>query len=231
MEPGNIEPLRRAVVTLAEVCTALRLYDPDADPDADAEEGHGEEADKNQLVEDLALDRPMLANRYCLASRGMPQELIDIWEKERDHDAPLSEGTQADGAKDQDLLEENVGVFLSLALEVERQVRETGRTDFARVVTLSGHFETAIRPALGDRTVAVRASADRSASNALLVLAFGGALCAIAAIAIAVFLFPPMVSAVVEHHLALVSERDRALASSQAKKDFLAAMSQELRTP
>ena len=228
---SGAETLRSAIVSLAEIYTALRL----SDPDADDEEGNAEEADENELVDKLALDKLALASSYGLASRGMPREMVELWENEDDEEAEetaqemAAEG--ASGADDEDLLEENIGTFLSLALEVEEQARETGVLDVVRIWRASDHFETMIRPALDDLTVAIRASADRSANTALFVLALGAVLCALASLAIAVFLFRPMVAAVVDYQIALVSERDRAIASSKAKKDFLAVMSHELRTP
>ena len=47
----------------------------------------------------------------------------------------------------------------------------------------------------------------------------------------AVFIFVPMVRAVLNIQRELVQERDRALESEKAKRDFLALMSHELRTP
>ena len=230
-ETAPTENLRDSIVALAEVYTALRL----SDPDADDEVGNVEEADENELVTELALDKLALAERYGLASRGMPRELVELWENE-DHEetAETHREDAADiepSAEEQDLMEENIGTFLGLAIDVERQASKEGALTLSSVLAASNHFETAIRPALDELTFAIRASADRTAKTALYALALGAIICAIAAVAIAVFLFRPMVTAVVDYQSALVSERDRAIASSRAKKDFLAVMSHELRTP
>ena len=222
--------LQQSTLALAEVYTGLRL----SDPDADDVKGNADEGDENQLVEDLALDLAAIEQQYGLASRGMPEEMVRIWESEDDDaeaDGEPGEAGQADGAEDVPLLEENVGAFLGLAMSIQARVDAGAEVPLAEIRQATEHFEKAIRPSLGQVTVAIRQSADRSAHMALLVLALGALFCAIVSLGNVFFLFAPMANDVVESQTALASERDRAVSSERAKKDFLAVMSHELRTP
>ncbi|MGD1923402.1 MAG: response regulator [Paracoccaceae bacterium] len=223
--------LNTAIVSLAQVYTALRL----SDPDADDVEGNEEELEENEIFENLGLDLVALDQRFGLSARAMPKEMVLLWEDEEDEAAEGAAGASANGveepAEEAELLEENIGEFLRMAMEIHAASAAGAALNYTELKRTSDHFETNVRPALGDLTIAIRQSSDRTANAALGVLAAGAIICAIVALVNAIFLFRPMARAVVDHQLALETERDRALVSAQAKKDFLAVMSHELRTP
>ncbi|MEL6277812.1 MAG: response regulator [Pseudomonadota bacterium] len=217
------EKLNSAIVALAEVYTAIRM----SDPDADDVEGNSEEDEENEIIEQLSLDTAALEAKYGLSSRGMPFELVAVWEDEDDDEA---EGS-AEATEEEELLEDGIGEFLGLAIAVLNTRQTAGATLVEATREAREEFETSIGSGLEDVTVAIRASAERSANQATMVLYLGSLFCAIAALASAVFLFRPMTNVVIQSQQDLLKERDRAISSAQGKKDFLAVMSHELRTP
>lgn len=217
------EKLNSAIVALAEVYTAIRM----SDPDADDVEGNSEEDEENEIIEQLSLDTAALEAKYGLSSRGMPFELVAVWEDEDDDEA---EGS-AEATEEEELLEDGIGEFLGLAIAVLNTRQTAGATLVEATREARQEFETSIGSGLEDVTIAIRASAERSANQATMVLYLGSLFCAIAALASAVFLFRPMTNVVIQSQEDLLKERDRAISSAQGKKDFLAVMSHELRTP
>ncbi|MGD1868091.1 MAG: histidine kinase dimerization/phospho-acceptor domain-containing protein [Neomegalonema sp.] len=217
------EKLNSAIVALAEVYTAIRM----SDPDADDVEGNSEEDEENEIIEQLSLDTAALEAKYGLSSRGMPFELVAVWEDEDDDEA---EGS-AEATEEEELLEDGIGEFLGLAIAVLNTRQTAGATLVEATREARQEFETSIGSGLEDVTIAIRASAERSANQATMVLYLGSLFCAIAALASAVFLFRPMTNVVIRSQEDLLKERDRAISSAQGKKDFLAVMSHELRTP
>ena len=207
---GAIDPsaldLNTAITALAEVYTALRLSDPDATDDDD------EFAD-NLLINRLALDQAALEAKFGLFSRGMPFEMVAVWESEDDG------------------LEQRIGEFLRQAIIVRDTHAAKSSAASGQAADAIMLFDAAIHGGLAQITHAIRDSAKRSAEQATWAIILGALICGAAAVANALLLFRPMAKAVMAYQEELVVERDRAIASAQGKKDFLAVMSHELRTP
>ena len=198
--------LNTSIMALAEVYTALRLSDPSAADD-------DRELNDNLLIIRLALDPAKLEAKFGLISRGMPAQMVPIWENE------------------QDGLEQRLGEFVRQAIIVRDTYAAKSSAAGAQAAGAVRLFDAAIHGALAQITHAIRDSAKRGAEQATWALILGALICGAAAVANALLLFRPMAKAVMAYQEELVVERDRAIASAQGKKDFLAVMSHELRTP
>lgn len=221
--------LRHANHALAVIYTAIRQ----SDPDGAKEEEFGEEvdADRALIAGFTDLDVAAASAEYQLAWRGMPSALAAVWEAEDDEPTPTTAETGLYTGE----LEEEMGEFLLISIAVENALsQETGPDIAAALVEVdraSDLFDDAVRAGLDAIAAAIRESSEDSTTLAFTLLLIGTLACVLAALGNAVFLFRPMATSVIEKQDALERERDRAVASSQAKKDFLAVMSHELRTP
>ena len=172
----------------------------------------------------MALDTAAIEVKFGLTPRGMPTEMIAVWEEEAEADDDGA-GAEEEG------LEEQIGEFLQQAIIVRDTYAAKSSAASGQAADANRLFSETILGGLQNITVAIRDSANRTATEATWALILGALICGAAAVANALLLFRPMARAVMASQEQLVIERDRAISSAQGKKDFLAVMSHELRTP
>ena len=154
--------------------------------------------------------------RFGLSMDGMPAELRNIW-----HDRDAWGQT----------LEETVAEFLNLSESVV-QAKGTLTPEQLRTLEAVRSFgQSRLLPAFerASQLIAERTLASANSALWLLIACAGAGTLLLAASG--AFIFRPMQREVLQTQELLIRERDRARASEQTNRDFLARMSHELRTP
>jgi len=157
-----------------------------------------------------------MMERYGLGQGSMPVQLRDVWEA-RDPQGNNLEWAISDlliqGAKLTSLDDRNGARYQATASYIRNRISDQ----------IWPFFQKAL-DAIGESTT-------KSAQLGFFLLAACALAVFLAAIFNAVFIFNPMSRSVLRNQDDLVQERDRAIASETAKRDFLGLMSHELRTP
>ena len=211
------ERQQKALRDLMLPYTALRAVDEDGvgAPDADREEE--DEAAWDEIARYLQIDAEAAARIYSLDQSEMPWELQRIWEAE-DSGGDLA-------------LEEMIGELIELAQPLVMSDRIVEAEQLQSLSAIHELAATGIRPAFKEATRAIRDNSSGSASLALTVLLAAAAVVGLVALGSAFLIYEPMARTVTEKHRQTLQERDRAIASEEAKRRFLAVMSHEIRTP
>ncbi len=209
----QLEALRDLILPF----TALRAVCEDgvATPEANREDER--EAAWDEAARSLQIDAETAAQAYRLGQSEMPRELRRIWE---------AEGSRGDLA-----LEEMVGELILLAQPLVMSERIAGSEQLRALQAIETLTVTGIRPAFKEATRAIRENSSASASWALKMLLAAAAVLGLVVLGSAFLIYEPMARAIAQKQAQLLQDRDRAVASEEAKRRFLAVMSHEIRTP
>jgi signal transduction histidine kinase/CheY-like chemotaxis protein len=170
----------------------------------------------SDIEKGFRVDPQATMDRYGLREGSMPKQLLALW------DANDASGRNLETVTDE------LAVYGAKMLAVAD--RSSAKYQ-AYANYLRRHIHEHIWPFFHAALDAIAKSTAYSAQLGFYLLA--ACACAVIMMVIfnAVFIFVPMVRAVLKIQHALVLERDRAIESEKAKRDFLALMSHELRTP
>jgi signal transduction histidine kinase/CheY-like chemotaxis protein len=188
--------------------SALRATDAD---------GHEERQTRWDLLEaEYRIDPEAERARLGLGDRVMPSDLHEVWH------APRGAGAQ---------LGDVVAEFLTLSQQhVERRGGDAAE-HLRAVENLRNLSQTKLFPAFHNAALVITEHAGGSARHSLYLLIACAVAGLLATLFAALFLFRPLRRAVLENQDLLVKQRDRARASEEGNRQFLAMMSDELRTP
>jgi signal transduction histidine kinase/CheY-like chemotaxis protein len=154
--------------------------------------------------------------RYGLSNGSMPKQLLEVWE-----------ARDTSGKNLESLVSELV-VFGHKMVAV----RDRGSPKYHAIANyIRHHIHDRIWPFYHKALDAIGKSTVDSARLGFFLLAACAVAVLLMAIFNAAFIFVPMAGAVLKIQDDLVQERDRAIESERAKRDFLSLMSHELRTP
>lgn len=154
--------------------------------------------------------------RYGLQEGSMPKQLLEIW------DARDASG------KNLETLTNELVIYAHkmLAVHDRSSAKYQAYANFLR-----HHIDERIWPFFHTALDAIgESTADGARLGFYLLVACACAVCLMVVLN-SIFIFMPVIRSVLAIQRALVLERDRALASERAKRDFLSLMSHELRTP
>ncbi|MDJ0942847.1 MAG: response regulator [Kiloniellales bacterium] len=214
---GQRTLLESAYRDLVLAFTALRFADEDGV--AESEEGHEEEEEAawDEIAESIQVDGEAAAKGFDIADEEMPAELQEIWEADEDDVDPA--------------LETMIGELIELAHPIVTAERLDGSAQAANIEAIETLSVFSIRPAFEEAAAAIRNSSGETASFAFLVLLAAGIAVGLVALGSALLIHEPMLRTVLESQRAVLADRDKAIASEEAKRRFLAIMSHEIRTP
>jgi signal transduction histidine kinase/CheY-like chemotaxis protein len=166
--------------------------------------------------EGLRLDPQPIMDNYGLAEGKMPKLLFDVWE--------AKDGSGA-----------NLKTEMSELLAFGKQIlapRDRGSPEYQAIANdIRHHVDARIWPFFEAGLVVASKNSMDSARSGFFLLAACALAVLLAATLNGVFIFTPMAARALNVQRDLVLERDRAIASERAKRDFLALISHELRTP
>lgn len=202
---------------LVSAFTALRYADEDSVETGEEEREEAEEEAWDEIARALAVDAEASAAALKLQQDQMPSELEEIWEAEED--------------SSEDSLEDMIGELIEEAYPIVQSEGRIAGALLESVQAIEALSVEAIRPAFEQATQAIRDSSGGSASFAFLVLLAAGIAVGLVALGSAVLVYEPMLRSILQSQDWVLAERDRAIASEQVKRRFLAVMSHEIRTP
>ncbi len=209
--------LKTAYHDLVSAFTALRFADEDSVLPSEDDRVEEDEAAWDEIADRLQVDAANAAAAFGLDGAEMPGELEAIWEADQDDGDPA--------------LESLIGELIELAYPVVTAERLFEGPQLANVQAIEALSAVSIRPAFKQAATAIRDSSGETASLASIILLAAGLAVGLVALGSAFLIYEPMLRAVMTSQRRVLADRDRAIASEEAKRRFLAIMSHEIRTP
>ncbi len=214
---GQRNLLQTAYRDLVSAFTVLRSADEDGVAQADADREEEDEAAWDEIAESIGVDGRAAAKAFGIGHAEMPAELEEIWEADEDDGDPA--------------LETMIGELIELAYPIATAERIADGAPFVNLQAIETLSVVSIRPAFKRAAAAIRESSGETASLAFLILLAAGLTVAGVALGSAFLIYEPMLRTVIDSQRRVMADRDKAIASEEAKRRFLAIMSHEIRTP
>lgn len=217
IEAGQRVLLRRAFRDLVSNFTVIRFADTDSVAPSETEREESKEAVWDKIAEWVQVDAEAAAAALDLGKAEMPHELEEIWEADEDDRDPA--------------LEAMIGELIELAYPLVVADQLVEGEPLARVQAIEALTVVSIRPAFKRATAAIRENSSKTISLTSMTLLLASVVVGLVALASAILIYEPMLRAIMASQRQVLADRDRAIASEETKRRFLAIMSHEIRTP